>query len=354
MLRAQWPRLLVLGAGYLLFLIYAYPGFTSPDSIHQLDQARTGIYGDWHPPMMSVLWRYCDKLWAGPFLMLVLQSATFLVGVDGILRRFLTPTRAAIATVVTILFPPVLTTMAVIWKDPQMAGYVLAGTACMLSPRYRWKIAGCFLLFLATAVRHNALAATLPIVVVLFVWRDSWTGWRRYALAFGVWIAITGAASVANRLVTQHKDYPWHNSVALFDIAGTVRFSNVKDDAKLLVLLDGLPLAYRDQLAERFRKVYSPTGHYWLTHEPARVFDLPSVEQMDAVEDGWLRVITKHPGAFLVHRMRVFRDALGASEHEPFASVWLGDPVPASTAIQKSWAKALYSIRASFVFRVWI
>ncbi|MDQ3340188.1 MAG: hypothetical protein M4D80_33950 [Myxococcota bacterium] len=345
---------MVLGAGYLLFIIYAYPGFTSPDSIQQLDQARRSTYGDWHPPMMAVLWHYCDKIWTGTFLMLVLQSATFLVGVDGILRRFLTPTRAAIAAVLVLLFPPVMTTMAVIWKDSQMAGYVLAGTACMLSPRYRWKIVGCFLLFLATAVRHNALAATLPIVVILFVWRDSWTGWRRYALAFGVWIAITGAASVANKLVTDHKDFPWHNSVALFDIAGTVRFSNIKDDAKLVALLEGVPLYGRTRIAERVRKVYSPTGHYWLTHEPDRVFDLPSVEQMDSVKSAWLRIITKHPGAFIVHRMRVFRDALGASERDPAASVWHGDPFPESTTIQKHWVKAVLSIRKTFIFRVWI
>lgn len=354
MLRTHWPRFVILGVGYVLFLIYAYPGFTSPDSHHQLYQAREGVFGDWHPPMMAFIWRYCDKLWTGTFLMLVLQSATFLLGVDGILRRVLAPTRAALAAVLVLLFPPVMTTMAVIWKDSQMAGYVLAAIPCLLSSRYRWKIAGCFLLFVATAVRHNALAATLPIVVLLFVWRESWTGWRRYALAFGVWVAITGAASVANKLVTDHKDYPWHNSVALFDIAGTVRFSNVKDDAKLVALLDGLPLYQNYDIAERTRKVYSPTGHYYLTHDPGRIFELPSVEQMDAVTSGWLRVITTHPRAFLVHRMRVFRDALGASEREPAASVWHGDPFPESTSIQSYWVKGMLAIRKTFLFRVWI
>ena len=354
MLRTQWPRFVILGVGYALFLIYAYPGFTSPDSHLQLYQAREGHYGDWHPPMMAFIWRYCDKLWTGTFLMLVLQSSTFLLGVDGILRRVLTPTRAAIATVLVLLFPPVMTTMAVIWKDSQMAGYVLAATACLLSPRYRWKIAGCFLLFVATAVRHNALAATLPIVVLLFAWRESWLGWRRYALAFGVWIAITGAASLANKAVTDTNDYPWHNSVALFDIAGTVRFSNIKDDAKLVALLEGIPLYKQYDIAERTRKVYSPTGHYWLTHEPDRIFELPTVEQLPGVKDAWLRIITTHPRAFLVHRMRVFRDALGASERDPAASVWHGDPFPESTSIQSYWIKGMLAIRNSFLFRVWI
>lgn len=340
--RLGW-RVPILLAGWLLFLAYAYPGYTSPDTHAQLHEARTGFYTDWHPPFMAWLWGRLETIWTGTPPMLVAQSVCFLLGVDGILRRFLAPTRAAIATVAIVLFPPVLTTMACIWKDSQMAGYVLAGTAALLSPHRGWKLAGCVLLFMGTAVRHNAPAATLPIVVLLFTWFPAWTGWRRYALALAVWVGITGAAHVVNVKLTDSKEFPWHNSLAVFDIAGTIRYARVDDDAHLRELLAGTSLVITENIFYKTRKLYSPSGHYQLTHGEGRMFDMPAAVDMRAIEAAWWRTISSYPLAFARHRWRVFKELLG----ESYGGVWTGDAVEHGLVIRFfRWLEQTFVFRA--------
>ena len=129
--------------------------------------------------------------------MLVIQTVTFLLGVNGILRRTLAPLAAAITSVCVLLFFPVFAPMAVVWKDSQMAGYLLAGIACMLSPKRGWRVVGCVLLVLATAQRYNALAATLPLVLGLFEWRRGLSRWKRYGSCQSTGPSLGEAASGA-------------------------------------------------------------------------------------------------------------------------------------------------------------
>jgi hypothetical protein len=72
--------------------------------------------------LMAVLWGVLDRIIAGPFLMLLLQATLFLAGSYLVLRRALPPRTAALAASLLLLFPPVLTPMAYIWKDSLMAG----------------------------------------------------------------------------------------------------------------------------------------------------------------------------------------------------------------------------------------
>lgn len=344
----------ILALGLSCFLLVAYPGFTSPDSISQLTEARRGVYSDWHPPFMAFVWRYLDMLWSGTFLMLVLQSTTFLLGAYALLARTMVPKRAAVVAVCVLLFPPIFTPMAVIWKDSQMAGYVLAGTAALISPRLGWKLVGCVLLFVATAVRHNALAATLPIVFFLFTCRG-WAGWRRYLAATVVWAAITSTASFANKKLTTLPDYPWHNSVAYFDIAGTALFSHELDDAKLREMLDGVPLAIQTGIAKRLRYLYAPDAWWQLSHGEERVFELPRRDQLAGIPRAWKRLVTTYPRAFLYHRLLVFRELIGLARPPP-APVWYGQPAvtPSSTPMQYAWFSTLDALGGTPLFRVFI
>jgi hypothetical protein len=130
-LRVRLGERSILAIGYVLFLVWAFPGFMSTDSQVQLLEARSGKYSDAHPPLMSAYWRLLDAFISGPILMLLLQSTLFLGGLYVIMKRVLSPKGAAIAASAILLFPPVMTTMAVIWKDSQMAGFLVAGAACL-------------------------------------------------------------------------------------------------------------------------------------------------------------------------------------------------------------------------------
>ncbi|MFT3694630.1 MAG: hypothetical protein QM831_15885 [Kofleriaceae bacterium] len=339
----------ILGLFWLLFLLYAYPGYASPDTNLQLYLARTGTMADWHPPMMAFAWRYVEYIWAGTLPMLLIQSGAFLFGLERILREFFKPRTAAIVAGSILLFPPVLTVMAVVWKDCQMAGMLLGGAALLLSERRRWKVLGCFCFFYATGVRYNALAATLPLVVLLFDW--GYVRWRRYVLALGVWLVITAAGSLANSWITDIKDYPWVNSVALLDMAGTVKYSHVTDDAEIQKMLEGAPLVPKDHIAEKIRTKYLPTAHYQLTHEDDRIFDLGG--DPAKVKAAWMRTVLGHPTAFIWHRWKVFRECLGMTSRGVAGPVETGG-VENPSKIQKVWQRVVNWISLTWLYRAFI
>jgi len=67
-------------AGFVLTLVAFAPGLMSPDSIDQWQQGRAWSFNDVHPPMMSALWGIFDRVWPGPFLMLVFHNLLFWSG----------------------------------------------------------------------------------------------------------------------------------------------------------------------------------------------------------------------------------------------------------------------------------
>lgn len=357
-------RRVVLWVAWGLFLIYCYPGYMSTDSVDQLQQAR-GMqpFHDWHPPMMALLWRPLDWLIAGPFLMLVVQSTAFLFGLDGILRRFMSPRAAAIVAALIFLWPPVMVVMAVIWKDSQMAAFLLAGTACLLSERRRWKVIGCVFLFLASGQRFNAAAATLPLVGLLFVWPGS-AGLRRYAIAAAVWLTITTAAFGANALIAERKTYPWHGSVALFDIAGTVKYAPRMSDDEVRARLTGMTIIPSERLQGHMRTIYSPRAWYWLANTETRVIAAPQdATQRAAVTASWKRMVTAYPIAYLQHRKKVFRELLGMTRGFELV-VWSGFSETDSqwliinhramhSTTQEAWIGFLTEHENSLMFRPW-
>jgi len=193
----------ILVIGWLWFLVYAFPGYMSYDSVYQLSQARDiDRMNEWHPPLMAFIWSLLDKLVAGPLLMLVVQSVAFLLGLYFVLRHVMTSRAAAVAAVVVLLLPQTIIVMAVIWKDAQMAGFLIASVAALLSDKRRWRIAGCAFLFLATAVRYNAAAATLPILLVLWDYRRTLRPWRRYAIATALWGERRSSSARFSRSIT--------------------------------------------------------------------------------------------------------------------------------------------------------
>ncbi len=299
----------MLAAGWIAFLLYAYPGFMSLDSSFQLSQGRAGHYTDWHPPVMAFIWRYLDKLVAGPLLMLLLQSGLLLFGSYALLRRVARPTFAACAAVAILLFPPVATTMAVIWKDSLMVGAVVAGIALVLSASRGRRIAGLVMFTLAAGVRVNGFTITLLPVVALFRWSDAITGSRRYAIAAVAWLATVGCSQLANRALTDETAHIWHNSLAMFDIVGTIHFSPPMSDDELEPILRGAPLLVTHDFQREATDAYDAQ---WGVFRVMRSFmqQPTTAEQRAAIEHAWKTLVVAHPLAYAEHRWRVFRRVL--------------------------------------------
>lgn len=303
-------RAILVAAG-LVLVAYAYPGLVTLDSVDQLGEARAHFYTDAHPPLMAVIWGGLDRIIAGPFLMLLLQGVTFLAGIYLVTKRALPPRAAAITAAIVTLFPPVMLPMAYIWKDSLMAGLLALGAGLLLSPCSRARNGALAVLGLATAVKYNAFCATLPLVVLLYD--------RRWFINAAVWLGITVAAMGVNSILVDQKMYFWHSSLAVADIAGVVRFSDV-DDRDLQAELRATPLVSDQDLRNRITAIYTTKDMMKLVVGDARIWDLPingktpaPEPQRDAIEHAWKSLVFGHPAAYLHHRWVTFLDAIGVT-----------------------------------------
>ncbi len=327
-LRRLTPRQILL-IGWAGFLAYAWPGFMSFDSVYQLQESRSGYFSDGHPPMMAQLWRIVELFIAGPAGMLMLQSIAFLVGVYLIFLKRMSGRTAAIAAIAMLWFPPVGTIMGVIWKDSQMTAWIVLGVGLMLSDRRRTRLFGLASIALGTAMRHNALVMTLPLVVLLFVWSPEHRFVKRYAIAIVAWIVVTMSARFASQALTDEQRYIYANSLVLCDMTSTLRYIDEPlSDEKLLEMLQGTTLIPKHDLHARTRKEDRAGGYidnlWWNTYA---FFRIPKTDaERAANQKAWKAIVFGHPEAYLTYRWEVFHRLLGIGEPQasPFYT-WFVD-----------------------------
>ncbi len=303
-------------------MLYAFPGFMSSDSVDQLYEARTREFNNAHPPLMAALWGVLDMLVTGPLLMLLAQAALFLGGSYGVIRQVLAPRPAAVAAVGLLLVPPVLSTMAVIWKDSQMAAYLLAGTAAMLSPRRGVRIGGLALISAACAFRYNGFAAAVPLVGFGFEWRPGLRWWKRYLISGAAAIAVVVLAFGVNRALTVEEA---HMTPAYGDIVGVLAFTGDRTDADLRQVLRDTPLVVTRDIQATARRLYDPRNSYHLTTGPQRMFDGAATPlHQQALARAWKELIRGDLEAYLSHRRAMFAELLGLSDRGLWGPVYLG------------------------------
>jgi hypothetical protein len=306
-------------AGWIVVILIAYPGVMSLDSFDQLLEARAWFFTDSHPPVMAALWGVIDRVLPGPMPLLVLQTGCFLVGMFLLLSRAMGRIAAAIAAVVLLLFPPIVTPMLVIWKDCLMAGFLALGAAALTSERRALRAAGLAALWLATALRYNALAATLPLIALLFTWRANTRPLVRYAIATGIWLAVSISALAANAALTDRQMHIWQSSLALTDIVGTATMTgDALDDAELAPLLEPTGIHADRDYQQALRAHYKPADFAQLIGPPDPLWSVPisgqtpaPQEQVDAITAAWKAIVPSHPFAFTEYRLDTFAEVLG-------------------------------------------
>jgi len=360
---ASLPPLGVLGLGWAILIIYAFPGQMTWDSFDHLREARTGLYGDSHPPFINLLWKLVEYVIVGPFGMLVIQSGLLLAGLYAIFRCTFAPRRAAWWTFAVFVAPQVLSVMAVIWKDSVMAGLLAVGIAGLLSGRRRTRLAGLVAMTAAAASRYNALGATLPLVVLLFEWRVGAPWPRRYAVSTAAWLATTFAAFGINAALTDKPMYYWYSSLAIHDIAGTLAFVDGDlSDAELRAELAPTGILVDHDIHAAIRQAYTPRDFYSLIerseapgggdpagsaggaggkaargadHPTHQLWDLPiwgyepaPKAQREAIGRAWWHVVSSHPWAYVQHRLAVTAHVLDLGTNHALGPTSRGFPNP--------------------------
>ena len=126
----------------LINLSIHWPGQLTPDSRAQLLQAITGTYSDWHPPIMSVIWR--QLLFADYLLqpMLILQISLHWLGI-GLFSYSLNRSKyqkAALLMLASGLTPIAFKYTGIIQKDSLLASALIAafGIASLGNLKLTW------------------------------------------------------------------------------------------------------------------------------------------------------------------------------------------------------------------------
>jgi hypothetical protein len=301
---------------------------------------------------MTGLWSLLEWIAAGPFPMLVLQSGLFLFGLHALLRRVLSPRVAAVTAAAILLFPPVFSPMAVIWPDSLMAGALLAGTAAILEPSWRWKAAGGVLFVIACACKPEIAVALAPLV---FLGITALPRWQRVAVALGAVLAIALVARVADLALTDEDHHRWHEDLLLVDLVGTLHRSHSTDPASL----EGLSVVD----ASRIRKGHEQFDAWPLVNGPHRVVNpIASDTEVDAVVADWTRAVRAHPRAYVFHRWSMFRQLLGKMKHWEPVYAGFGDPEllaplhhrAIASDWQDGWNAVVHVMARTPLFKPWL
>ncbi|GAA2764744.1 hypothetical protein GCM10010103_37850 [Streptomyces paradoxus] len=313
-------------------LVFA-PGFLSPDSLDQLRQAEgKKPLTDWHPPVLSLVWRALIAVTGSIAAMLVLQCLVFWTALWVLARCVwgLTASRGGSLAVLGLgLAPFVLTFVGVVWKDVHAAFALLAACAVAftglllrdrdLRPAVRWGLLWLGVLFLAYAmlVRKNAVVAAVPVFVmlVLALWgrpgRRTWVTCTA-ALVAGLAVPATAISVFAAPLQTKQGA-----QIMLDDLVHVLSVEELRSA--------DVPPALRDRLvasARECERVGALSDAYWACYQrPADGLREDSGE----ITSLWLREMSGHVPGYLQYRLLLFTTLLFETDYAYKAGITRND-----------------------------
>lgn len=301
--RFRFAPLALLGLPLAVQLAGYWPGLITWDSIRQYDQALSGDYDDWHPPVMEWIWSKLIPLAPGPAPMLALQLLLYWGGLIALAGwRLNARRRIAFAGIALLALLPIpLALMGTIVKDSLMAGALVA-TAAAIAWRPRlgeWAaVIGLSLLALAATLRFNAWPACLPLALALLPGAAKRTRLRLAISGLACLAALIAAMPVANRLIGAKRSGV-ELSLIIFDLGGITRFSGENQFPDVGVA---------DPVLVN-RRCYSPlkwdSYSFWARNPCPITFEDVDDAFRDSGESPvrrWIDAVAAHPLAYLRHR----------------------------------------------------
>ncbi|MYS90172.1 MULTISPECIES: hypothetical protein [Streptomyces] len=332
-LRWVWGLAAVAALCCLGTILVFAPGYLSPDSLDQLRQAegKTPLT-DWHPPVLSLVWRALIAVTGSFASMAVLQSVV-LWGALWVLTWCvweLTESRAGSLAVLGLgLTPFVLTFVGVVWKDVHAAFALLAACAVALTglrlrdgrtrPAVRWGLLWLGVLFLAYAmlVRKNAFVAAIPVFVmlVLALWRAP--GRRTWVTCTAALVAALVVPAAAISLFARPLQTKQGAQIMLDDLVHVLKVEELRTADVSPELRDRLVAAARE-----CRRVGALSDAYWACYQrPADGLRGDSGE----ITSLWLREMSGHVPHYLQYRLRLFAGLLFETDYPYKAGVSRND-----------------------------
>ena len=306
----RWWWSLLLVSLCVWWVVAFWPGQLEIDSLDQIFQGRTGMYKDWHPPLMAWLVGIMDHGRWGARIPTVLMITIYCLSWWLLSWRIPTRGMSAVLTVLVVLWPVYWVVLGQLWKDVWLA-MVLLGTvasAWLVAPRWPWGalvvvfVGGCG----AALLRHNGMSATLPLLSVMTLGvlsRRQW--WWLWCCAGTIAVALVHVAAVSlltvvlSAVLRIKTTYP-QQQIFLFDLAGIS--ARVGRNLCPLPPNSTVPVAKIRQYyrASETRSVDSLVG----SHAPLKWTE--DQRAVDALAAAWRAAIWQYPGPYLRHRAWIF------------------------------------------------
>lgn len=312
--------LAVLAVGAIVSLGLNLPGHMSYDSVLQLAQGRTGVYNNWHPPVMAWLLGVFDSVVRGTGLFVVFDT---LLLYGALAALVLAPPRtswfAAPLLAIWAAIPDGLIYPGIVWKDVLFAATASAGFVGLAMAALAWSrrrlrfalIASSFLLLaLAALSRQNGLVI-LPVAAVATGWIAARAAGGRpvrsalvYALA--PLLAAGLVMTVANAALQTRSDGEPSQVYQLEDLQAYDLAAALQQEPGLR--LDRLKRANPELerlLRTKAAPAYTPVRLDAISGMPdldMALFDTP----LKVVSSQWRELVLGHPWLYLQIRVRDF------------------------------------------------
>jgi len=335
--------LVAAGLGGLASVLANWPGHFEPDSVWQLAQGRTGVFDDWHPPVMAWILGVCDRILAGGRLYIILTTATFFSALVAFMALRRRPAALSVALLALIAASPLaliyegMVLKDILFADASVAGYAALAWAARVWrhgwARTAWILTALAFFTLATLTRQTGIivAACGALALGWLVFR----GAREQAvkmppalfrLALGTVASlalVAAAAGVATAALELHGNH-WPETRAeltamqIYDLAGAAR----RDPAVRLDVLRNQAPGLEDFVRHSAAPAYTPARM-----DPLRdvsgagdylYFDGP------APGDQWRTLIRTAPGLYLAVRAEVFRWVFMTPDIQQCAPILVG------------------------------
>ncbi len=320
---AELATAAIIVAGAAATLALDWPGHLSYNSVIQLLEGRTGVYGTWHPPVMSWLLGVFDALVPGTGLFVLFDIALTFGALFSLMRLGSKASWAAAAVMILcVLSPQFLIYQGVVWKDVLFADAAVAGFVCLAHAAHHWSairaritlVVLAFLFFvLAALARQNGIVLGLVGCVALgwIAVRES-TGARwRSALAYGggallgaVVLGVCASAALYARSDADPDEFgPLVQTKLLqnYDIVGMVaahpgleltKLDDTEPDLAKAIRTDGV-------------RLYTPQRNDTLASSVPLQTALANSDASE-IRDQWIDLILHHPALYLATRARAF------------------------------------------------
>lgn len=310
----------LIAAGFVISTAVNWPGHLSYDSLLQLAEGRHGVYGNWHPPVMSWLLGVTDAVWRGPALFVLLEELM----IYGSLAAFvlLGGARAWLAAVLAgifVLTPQLVIYPAIVWKDVLFAGSMLAGFGALaFAAQYwnsrwlRWPALGkaAVLLVLAALARQNGMlillfaAAAAGVVAGAAAPARRWLtggvyGFAALALLFG--LMLGGKALLGLRTLPGNGPSAQFRLLEAYDIIGALH----REPQLALPLLDDQDPELERLMRSDGVRLYTPERNDTLSQSQKlsdEIWDAPD----GAIAAQWKSLFLQRPGLYLATRWAAF------------------------------------------------